>query len=68
MDAEEEMVITLASRRVARNIRHQLPLLKFENQVERPYAISLPVLQMQGVRAETYVEINENYDERECEP
>lgn len=54
MDAEEEMVITLASRSVAHNIRHHLSLLEFKNQVEKPYAISLPVVRTQGVRAEEH--------------
>lgn len=51
-DMEEEMVITLASDSVAKNIRHKLSLLEFENQVEKPYAISLPVIDTRGVRAE----------------
>ncbi len=52
-DAEEKMVITLASRSLARDIRHQLPLIEFKDQVEKPYAISLPVIQTQGVREES---------------
>lgn len=52
VDSEEEMVLTLAGETLAHDMRQQLPLLEFDNQVRTPYAISLPVIRTEGMRSE----------------
>ncbi|HBK31436.1 MAG TPA: hypothetical protein DDZ96_03795 [Porphyromonadaceae bacterium] len=56
IDAEEDMVITLASHELASKIRHELSRQTFENQVEKPYAFSFPVIRTEGIRAEGFGE------------
>jgi|AGTN01.1.fsa_nt_gi hypothetical protein len=51
-DAEEEMVITLANHPLAQEIHQYLSMLTFENQIEQPYTVSLPVIKTKGVREE----------------
>ena len=53
VDAEKEMVITLAGRSIAEKICHQLTLIDFEDQVQKPKALSLPVIKSNGIRAES---------------